>query len=251
MFGHVGIGASGTLVHDVSVVDSMVHFARVAAIAESGKFRAIADFVALRVDNQGDRQWWACDGWDAAVAEVGAALGIGRKEASGQMSIAVALCERLPKVAAVFADGGVSARTVGTICWRTRLVEDYIPRAQRVAAASQEAAAAEGTLSERAQRVAVAAKNAALEVPVKKKSHKVLKTLGWLTVAGAAGCAAYVLWRRSQPVEDPWAEEYWEDSEESLGEAGEAVSEKVEETVDAAQDKVDDVVGAAEDKLGD
>ncbi|OKH84539.1 hypothetical protein EB75_04310, partial [Mycobacterium sp. ST-F2] len=124
MFEHVGIGASGTLVHDVSVVDSMVHFARVAAIAESGKFRAIADFVALRVDNQGDRQWWACDGWDAAVAEVGAALGIGRKEASGQMSIAVALCERLPKVAAVFADGGVSARTVGTICWRTRLVED-------------------------------------------------------------------------------------------------------------------------------
>ncbi len=134
---------------------------------------------------------------------------------------------------------------------RTRLVEDYIPRAQRVAAASQEAAAAEGTLSERAQRVAVAAKNAALEVPVKKKSHKVLKTLGWLTVAGAAGCAAYVLWRRSQPVEDPWAEEYWEDSEESLGEAGEAVSEKVEEAVDAAQEKVDDVVGAAEDKLGD
>jgi Domain of unknown function (DUF222) len=124
MYEHVGVGAGGTLVHDVSVVDAIIHFARVAAVAECGKFRAIADLAALRVDDQGDRQWWACDGWDAAVAEVGAALGVGRKEASGLLSIAVALRDRLPRVAAVFADGGVSARTVGTICWRTRLVED-------------------------------------------------------------------------------------------------------------------------------
>ncbi len=124
MFEHVGIGVSGTLIHDTGVVDSMIHFARVSAIAESGKYAAIADLAALRVDNQGDRRWWACDGWDAAVAEVGAALGIGKREASGQLSIAIALAYRLPKVAAVFADGAVSARTVGTICWRTRLVED-------------------------------------------------------------------------------------------------------------------------------
>ena len=124
MFDHCGISGTGVLVHDVSTVDAMTHFARVEAVAASGRFVAIADLVALRVDNQGDRQWWACDGWDAACAEVGAALGIGPKEASGQLSIAVALRYRLPKVAAVFADGGVSARTVGTICWRTRLVED-------------------------------------------------------------------------------------------------------------------------------
>ncbi|MFL0241490.1 DUF222 domain-containing protein [Mycobacterium sp. SMC-18] len=124
MFEHVGIGAGGVLVHDASVVDAVVHFARVSNVAECGKFRAIADLVALRVDDEDGRQWWACDGWDAAVAEVGAALGIGKREASGQLSIAVALRFRLPRVAAVFADGGVSARTVGTICWRTRLVED-------------------------------------------------------------------------------------------------------------------------------
>ncbi len=124
MFEHVGVGAGGVLVHDASVVDAVVHFARVSHVAECGKFRAIADLVALRVDDEDGRQWWACDGWDAAVAEVGAALGIGKREASGQLSIAVALRFRLPRVAAVFADGGVSARTVGTICWRTRLVED-------------------------------------------------------------------------------------------------------------------------------
>ncbi|WP_155927930.1 DUF222 domain-containing protein [Mycolicibacterium sp. CBMA 234] len=124
MFDHVGVGATGVLVHDASVVDAVTHFARVSAIADSRKFGAIADLVSLRIDNQGDRQWWACDGWDAAVAEVGAALGIGRREASGLLSIAIALRDRLPKVAAVFAAGGVSARTVSTICWRTRLVED-------------------------------------------------------------------------------------------------------------------------------
>jgi len=70
---------------------------------------------------------------------------------------------------------------------RYRVVEDYIPRAQRAAVAAQAAAGTDGTLTERAQRVAVAAKSAALEVPVKKqKKHRVLKTLGWLAVAGAA-----------------------------------------------------------------
>ena len=98
---------------------------------------------------------------------------------------------------------------------RHRVVEDYIPRAQRAAVAAQAAAGKDGTLTERAQRVAVAAKSAALEVPVKKqKKHRVLKTLGWLAVAGAAAAGAYVVWRRSQPVEDPWAEEYWADSTE-------------------------------------
>ncbi|BBX83110.1 HNH endonuclease signature motif containing protein [Mycolicibacterium aubagnense] len=124
MFEHIGIGAGGALVHDASVVDAISHSARVEARAASIRFAAIADLVALRVDDQGDRQWWACDGWDAAAAEVGAALGIGSREASGQMATAVALRDRLRRVAAVFADGGVSARTVGTICWRTRLVED-------------------------------------------------------------------------------------------------------------------------------
>ncbi|MCX8558587.1 DUF222 domain-containing protein [Mycolicibacterium mucogenicum] len=124
MFEHSGIGAGGVPVHDAGVVDLMIHFARVENQCAAGRLTAVADLAMLRVDDQDGRQWWACDGWDAAVAEVGAALGIGKREASGQLSIAVALRFRLPRVAAVFADGGVSARTVGAICWRTRLVED-------------------------------------------------------------------------------------------------------------------------------
>ena len=111
---------------------------------------------------------------------------------------------------------------------RTRVVEDYVPAAHRAAVAAQNAADTEGTLTERAQRIAVAAKNAALEIPegpVKKK-HPVLKTLGWLALAGAAAGAAYVVWRRSQPVEDPWAEEYWADSTEDEA-VGEGISAPV------------------------
>ena len=115
---------------------------------------------------------------------------------------------------------------------RTRVVEDYVPAAHRAAVAAQNAAGTEGTLTERAQRIAVAAKNAALEipeVPVKKK-HPVLKTLGWLALAGAAVGAAYVVWRRSQPVEDPWAEEYWADAAED-----EAVEEGISAPVVPAE----------------
>lgn len=83
---------------------------------------------------------------------------------------------------------------------RTRVVEDYLPRAQRAAEAAREAAATP---------VAVAAVAAA---PKPVKRHRGLKCLGWLALAGAAAGAAYVVWRRSQPVEDPWAEEYWADS---------------------------------------
>ena len=112
---------------------------------------------------------------------------------------------------------------------RSRVAEDYVPAAHRAAVAAQAAAGTEGTLTERAQRIAVAAKNAALEipeVPVKKK-HPVLKTLGWLALAGAAAGAAYVVWRRSQPVEDPWAEEYWADSaeDETVGVEGASTTE--------------------------
>ena len=97
---------------------------------------------------------------------------------------------------------------------RTRVVEDYIPRAQRAAAAAQAAAQSPGTVGERAQRAAVAAREAVLAPPpAPRKSHRVLKTFGWIALA------AYIIWRRSQPVEDPWAEEYWADSAEDDDEA--------------------------------
>ena len=56
------------------------------------------------------------------------------------------------------------------------------------------------------------------------------RTLGWLTVATAAAGAAYIVWKRSQPVEDPWAEEYWADAAED-----EAVEEGISAPVVPAE----------------
>ncbi|MCL3778537.1 MULTISPECIES: hypothetical protein [unclassified Actinomyces] len=98
------------------------------------------------------------------------------------------------------------------------LNEDTRSRAERAASAARTAIEAPGTVTERAQRATVAAVNAA-QTPAPRKSRRVLKSLCWLTVAGVAAGAAYVVWRRSQPVEDPWAEEYWADSTDDVEDA--------------------------------
>lgn len=38
----------------------------------------------------------------------------------------------------------------------------------------------------------------------------------WVIVLLAAAVAGFVAWRRSQPIEDPWAEESWEDIDEDM-----------------------------------
>jgi hypothetical protein len=65
-----------------------------------------------------------CDDWDAAAAEVAAALNIGHGRASSEMDLAVALRDRLPKVAALFLSGELNGRRVWLIEQRTRLVTD-------------------------------------------------------------------------------------------------------------------------------
>lgn len=117
------LGSLGT-VEDSTLIDTLVEAARAEAKAASARMTVIAELAMRRLDDQDGRELWACDGWDEVAAEVGAALTIGPREASGQMSMALALRHRLPKVAALFASGAISAKIVGQICWRTRLVND-------------------------------------------------------------------------------------------------------------------------------
>lgn len=134
---------------------------------------------------------------------------------------------------------------------RSRVVDDYLPRAQRAAAAAQAAAHTPGSVTERAQRVAVAARQAAVEAPQPRKSHRFLKTLGWLAVAGAASTAAYVVWRRSQPVEDPWAEEYWADSGSDLTEVVDEAQNEAADVIDDARDKAAEAADQAAEEVAD
>ena len=45
------------------------------------------------------------------------------------------------------------------------------------------------------------------------KSCSFFKGLGEASLVAAAAGAAFVLYKRSQSVEDPWAEEYWSEVE--------------------------------------
>lgn len=107
---------------DSALVSAIADWARAAAAAEAAKSAAIAELVRRRcIDEHPD---WACDDWDSCAAELSCVLAVSHRTASGAMRLAITLRDRLPNVAALFLDGQVSARSVGTIAWRTDLVVD-------------------------------------------------------------------------------------------------------------------------------
>lgn len=88
------------------------------------RLAAIAELVRRRADGPTDYARWSCDNWDAVAAELGAAQGISHGMASGQMHLGLALRDRLPQTAALFADGTISARLAATVVWHTDLIKD-------------------------------------------------------------------------------------------------------------------------------
>ena len=91
------------------------------------------------------------------------------------------------------------------------LVDDYLPRASRAVNEASAALTARGSLSDRARRASEASA-AALATPTpKRRKCRVLRAFGLTALVGAVAGAGYILWKRSQPIEDPWAEEYWAD----------------------------------------
>ncbi|MEE6294873.1 hypothetical protein [Georgenia wangjunii] len=92
---------------------------------------------------------------------------------------------------------------------RDILVDDYIPRLQKAMQDAARAASGEDSLGGKASKAGKAAQKALSKPP---SSHSTAKTVGWILVGTAAAGTGYLLWRRTQPVDDPWAEEYWDDT---------------------------------------
>ncbi len=109
---------------DATVVAAIEDGARAEAAAGARRLAAIAELARRRVIDDDERANWAFDGWASAAAEVAAAMTVGHRRASGQMRIAVALRDRLPRVAALYMQGTLSSRVVSAITWRTQLVQD-------------------------------------------------------------------------------------------------------------------------------
>jgi hypothetical protein len=98
--------------------------AREEILAGAHKSAAIAALVNDHVSFDGVRDEWVWDSWIETACELGAVLNTSHRRASAQMRIALALRDRLPRVAALHAQGRLSVRLIGQITWRTRLVHD-------------------------------------------------------------------------------------------------------------------------------
>jgi hypothetical protein len=101
-------------------------WARVEAAATARRLAAMVVLLdqAYAADGSADREQWYLDNWGAVAAEIGAEQNVTQGAASHQLLIATALRDRLPEVAALFADGLVSYRVVAAITARTALVRD-------------------------------------------------------------------------------------------------------------------------------
>ena len=116
---HAGLDAT-------ALIAAIEQAAREEAQAGARKLAAIAELVDSTVDWDDERGLWAFDPWKNAACHVGAALSISYQRASAQMCVATSLRYRLPKVAAQYVKGRLSARLVSEISWRTRLVSDEV-----------------------------------------------------------------------------------------------------------------------------
>lgn len=91
---------------------------------------------------------------------------------------------------------------------RHEVQEDYLPRARRTASATNAVVASAVTAAVDAARKEFDKGQgdikAAYTKPVKKKG-RAGKVLLLLALAGAGAAAGYVVWKRTRPVEDPWA----------------------------------------------
>src|SRR5690606_35751965 len=100
-----------------------------------------------------------------------------------------------------------------------KIVEDVIPRV--IAAMEEAARAAKGgadDLHVKATAALTAAEKAVQKQEAAAKGgNKFAKTLGWVLVGSAVAGAGVLIWRRTQPVDDPWAEEYWDDAVVTTG----------------------------------
>jgi hypothetical protein len=109
---------------DAAVIAAITAWTRAEAAASARRLAFIAEHVRRHAAGDAIFAHWSCDNWDAMAAEVSAAQNISHGMASGQMYLAAALRERLPKVAAAFADGTISTRLASSIVWHTSLIRD-------------------------------------------------------------------------------------------------------------------------------
>ncbi|MGK2854109.1 MAG: DUF222 domain-containing protein, partial [Microbacteriaceae bacterium] len=110
---------------DEALISGLTAAMREEHVAAARRLAFIAEVTGRQCDDEDDvSAHQVIDGWAFAKAQVSAACNLGPVAASKQMRIGAALRERLPRTAAVFATGALSATVIDAITWRTHLVTD-------------------------------------------------------------------------------------------------------------------------------
>ena len=119
------VGAASVDVVDAGVVAAITVAARDQNAMCARELAAIGELYARRApEDDVDRLNWAIDGHENVVAEVAAAPGVSRGRAHARLRYAIAVRERLPRVAEVFMRGLIDFRLMAAVVSRTDLVED-------------------------------------------------------------------------------------------------------------------------------
>ncbi len=112
-------------VDDAAVIDGLGSSAREENAACGRRMAAMGELYARRApEDDVERSCWAIDGHANVVAEISAALNISRGRAAGQLQFAIALRERLPRVAEVLARGAIDLRMMAALVNRSDNVTD-------------------------------------------------------------------------------------------------------------------------------
>jgi len=113
------------ILSDAGILDAMTAAACAQNADCARELAAIGELYGRRAPaDDAERSCWAIDGHENVVAEVAAALRISRGRARGRLRHAIALRERLPRVAEVFARGDIDFRLVTALVTRTELVDE-------------------------------------------------------------------------------------------------------------------------------
>jgi hypothetical protein len=107
-----------------ALIDRMCGAGRAEARAAADRLDAIAALFEMRRAERGERADWAVDTWAAVGAEVAAAFRISQAMAGSYLRYALAMRERLPRVAAVFRAGDINYGLFQTLVYRTDLITD-------------------------------------------------------------------------------------------------------------------------------
>lgn len=114
-----------TALGDVGLVDAVLATTKLDSAVQARRLTGIGELWDRR-KREGDAEcaFAVVDMMEACGAEIGAALAITPSRAKELIRLAEALRDRLPKVAAVFANGAIDLAMVTTIIYRTELIKD-------------------------------------------------------------------------------------------------------------------------------